>query len=196
MEEGVAPLAGVRAELGVVHAVEFDDRRVRRKDREPTPIGVAVEHDVGAPGDAQRRDGRRAVGFAVGGQQHQAVDALRVATRVPAGHRSAERVPADEPPVDVGVRVDHLVGGGGVEHCELERHLGDVHRDVRSSGQRRQRFEVRVGGHVATGVEHERGRRLAVRGFQRVHAVAVGHLDAVVRADGVDGALGRPQRRR
>lgn len=132
----VTALTDIRAELRVVHTWHLDDRRVRREIRASSAIALAIQHGVGAPGDAQ--DGHSPIAqfhVAVGREEQQPDGSLLVPCDVATGHRASEGVLADDPPVDLRVAGNDSLGSVRIEHRQVERHFGEIDRDVGSANQ-------------------------------------------------------------
>jgi len=101
----VAVLRAVVPELGVVHPLYGDERRVRGEEPPVRLEPLPVQHAVAGAGDGDRRQPRVAhVHVAVRRREDHSVDPVRVPVRVLAGHRAAEGVAADVPSLDVAVR--------------------------------------------------------------------------------------------
>jgi hypothetical protein len=180
----------------VVHSPDLDHHCVGREIRTPSLVRLAVEHRVGAAGNAQRRVCRGGVRLTVGSEQHESVDLLWVSVRIATRHRTPEGVAADEPLLDSRPATDDLLGGVRVEHREPQRHLRDIHRDVRLGSERRERREIRVGVDAPARIEHEPSRRILSDGFERVHAVSVGEFYPLVGAHRLDRGVTTMEGRR
>ena len=97
-----------------------------------------------------------------------------------ARHDAAERVPHQDPPPHGGEPLPHAVGPVRVEHGQVERH-GDDHTEKPAIGQVPHERRVRLGLHLASGVENDPGPRVAgnegdVAALQPLHGHGVGRL--------------------
>lgn len=181
------PLPGVGAELRVVHAPNLHELRVRGEVRFRRAVSLAIQHPVRGPGHAQDPERLVAdVSVAVRRQEHEPVDPTGVVVRVPAGHRPAKRMAADVPGLDVGVTADDRSSRALTEDGEVQGHLRDENRHVRSTGQRCEGGQIRVGVNATARIEDQTDIRFAARWAHHVPAGQSLDLDRRIRLDALE----------
>ncbi len=137
----------------MVHPVDADDARVRREVPAGLREPLAVEHRVARPHDRERWHPAHGA-VAVRADEHEAVDPIWVRVRVPARHRPAQRVPADDPRLHAVLAREDRVRLPLREHREIRSHLRDEHRHASLLDDARRRRQVRVRRHAPTRIEH------------------------------------------
>jgi hypothetical protein len=163
----------------VIHAVDTDDAgvlgEVPARLREP----LAVEDRVPRPDHRERRDALDGP-IAVRADEQEAVDAPRVRAREPARHRAAERVAADDPPIDLWLVLHDRRRLPLREHRQVRRHPRNEHRRARLLDDPRRRRQVRVRRHPPARIEHH-AHAVAGRTRRRVQLVGRSNDDPAVR---------------